>query len=192
MRTSEHDDIFSKLMPEEDEAVTDIAPYIKEKLSPDLPEDIDFEERFPKHFFKGRLIDRAKYVLEEIEYRRTGNTGEKLILSGQDVHLEHIIPETINTKKSKDEFGDWVEYLGDNAVINHKKYVHRIGNMTLLAGALNIQAYNNPFAKKKGSYRNSDISITKDLADSYSNFKFYHVEKRGSKLAQEALKIWKF
>jgi len=65
-----------------------------------------------------------------------------------------------------------------------------IGNMTLLGESLNIQAYNNPFAKKKNSYRKSSFLITQELAKQ-NDFKYVHVDKRSGKLAEIALKIWK-
>jgi uncharacterized protein with ParB-like and HNH nuclease domain len=188
-RTSENDDIFSKLVPllERDNILTSIVTFINDGEY--MPSDSEFEESFPKHQFKGRLIDRAKYVLQTIEYHKRGDTDELLVSSSEEVHLEHIIPQTINTKKAKEEFGDWVTYLGDKSVVKHKKYVNYIGNMTLLGEALNIQAYNNPFAKKKNSYRNSSFLITNDLA-SLNDFRFSHVDKRSDNFTKLALKIW--
>ena len=52
-------------------------------------------------------------------------------LGADDVHVEHIIPQKIKTKKAEDEFGDWVTYLGDKAEAQHPKYVSRIGNLTI-------------------------------------------------------------
>lgn len=189
-RTSENDDIFSKLVPliEHQDLFQSMTSYIQNGEY--LPDDNEFEENFPKHQFKGKLIDRAKYILETIEYYKRGNTNELLVSSNDEVHLEHIIPQTINTKKAKEEFGDWVSYLGEKSLIKHKKYVNYIGNMTLLGEALNIQAYNNPFAKKKNSYRNSSFRITQELSD-FTDFKFSHVDKRGQVLTELALKIWK-
>jgi uncharacterized protein with ParB-like and HNH nuclease domain len=188
MRTGELDFIFSRLVREIEK--DDIPTSVIDKLKEDLPEDNDFESSLPKAQFKGMTKDRAKYILEQIEYYKSGNTGEFYIAKGHPVHLEHIIPETITTKRAKSEFGNWEEYLGENAAVKHKKYVNMIGNMTLLAESLNIQAYNNPFAKKKSSYKKSAIRITNELANQ-NNFKFYHVDKRGEELAKIALKIWK-
>ena len=189
-RTSENDDIFSKLVAKigSDDILNEMKLFIDEAEY--MPGDNEFEESFPKHQFKGRLIDRAKYVLESIEYHQRGNTDELLVSSSDEVELEHIIPQTISTKKAKEEFGDWVTYLGDKALAKHKKYVNYIGNMTLLGELLNIQAYNNPFAKKKNSYKKSSFLITNELAEQ-NDFKFSHVDKRGEKLAGLALKIWK-
>lgn len=189
MRTGEHDDIFSKMMDIID--AEDTVAAIKSQLKDDSPSDAAFKESFPGHQFKGKLTERAKYVLEQIEYHEQGNVGELIIASGTEVELEHIIPQTITTKASKEEFGDWEDYLGQDSIAKHKKYVNLIGNMTLLADKLNIQAYNNPFAKKKGSYRKSSLIITKKLA-SQSQFKFRQVDKRGQILGEKAIKIWKF
>lgn len=182
-------EVFSKLtlFVGEENIIDKIKNYISENGY--MPDNSEFSESFPRHQFKGRLIDRAKYVLETIEYYLRGDTDELVISSSEEVHLEHIIPQTINTKKSKEEYGDWQTYLGDGSVAKHKKYVNYIGNMTLLGEALNIQAYNNPFAKKKSSYRRSSFLISQELAD-YSDFKFYHVDKRSEQLRDVALKIW--
>ena len=189
-RTNENDDIFSKLVGfiGKSKIEDEIRNYIEEEGY--VPDDNDFEVYFPKHQFKGKLIDRAKYVLENIEYYKRGNTDELILSSNQEVHLEHIIPQTINTKKSKQEFGNWEDYLGEKSLSKHKKYVHCIGNMTLLGESLNIQAYNNPFTKKKGSYKVSNLLITNELS-SYSDFKFTHVDKRSDVFTKMALKIWK-
>ncbi|WP_294307964.1 DUF262 domain-containing HNH endonuclease family protein [uncultured Chryseobacterium sp.] len=188
-RTSENDDIFSRLILflSDDNLLDKIKEYIK--IAEHIPLDDEFKESFPKHQFKGKLVDRAKYVLESIEYFKRGNTSELLVSSSEEVHLEHIIPQTINTKKAKEEFGDWVKYLGDNSLVKHKKYVNYIGNMTLLGEALNIQAYNNPFVKKKASYKRSNFIITNALANQ-NDFKFQHVDKRSENLTELALKIW--
>jgi len=189
-RTSENDDIFSKLVPliNKENLLELITEYVS--TNEYMPDDESFELSLPKHQFKGRLVNRAKYILERIEYFERGETQELVISSDTEVHLEHIIPQTINTKKSKDEFGDWVSYLGNNSVAKHAKYVNYIGNMTLLGESLNIQAYNNPFAKKKSSYRQSNFLITSQLAIK-NDFKFSHVDSRGEDLTKTALKIWK-
>jgi hypothetical protein len=137
-------------------------------------------------------VDRARYVLEQIEYHLIKDKGEYKLSSAKDVHLEHIIPQVINTKKAKKEFGDWVTYLGPGAIIKHKKYVSRIGNLTLLAGELNIKASNNPFNNKKENYKKSNLKLNDSLANHYRQFKFQQVDDRSRELTEIALKIWKF
>ena len=186
--TAYNDDIFANLLRID---LDDQHPdTIRELLLEDYPNDEEFQDRFPIHELKPRVINRARYILTKVEYYKTGDTKEFSISSPEDVHVEHIMPQVIDTKKSKREFGDWEEYLGDKAKINHKKRVNRIGNMTLLASELNISASNNPFTNKKKFYRKSNILLTKEISD-MSNFKFSHLDKRGEDLAKLAVKIWR-
>lgn len=187
-RTSELDDIFSALALSMD---NDLYDTVRIALRPHLPNDAEFEEKVTLHNFKGQLENRAKYMLEQIESLRTGDTHEKVISSAQDVHLEHIIPQTITTKKAKEEFGDWELYLGEDATTKHRSMVGKIGNLTLLAAPLNIRASNNPFHAKKEEYSKSVIEITRDLT-SFDEFKFIQAEDRTAKLAKLALQIWSY
>ncbi|HEX7259693.1 MAG TPA: DUF262 domain-containing protein, partial [Candidatus Saccharimonadia bacterium] len=118
-RTAELDDIFSSLTAIPDE---NIVETVKTTLRAYLPNDAEFEEKLFMHDFRGRFENRAKYILETIEDHITGNTGEKYISDGEDVHLEHIMPQTITTKKAKEEYGDWERYLGDEVDL-HKTMV---------------------------------------------------------------------
>ena len=156
-----------------------------------MPSDAEFKEKITQHDFKGQSENRAKYVLEEIEYYITGNTGEKYIGGGDNVHLEHIMPQTITTKRSKEDYGDWEKYLGEEGTKMHRTMVSKIGNLTLLAAPLNIKASNNPFLAKKIEYDKSDIKITQQLKNFYE-FKLKQIETRSKNLAQKAVKIWSF
>ena len=153
------------------------------------PPDEKFREEFATTHFSANLIDRARYCLERIEASKHGNHDELLVQGADDVHVEHIMPQKIKTKKAKDEFGDWVTYLGKNAEELHHKFVDRIGNMTLFAGSLNIGASNNPFVRKKSAYKESAILITKDLTH-LNNFRFKNIANRSEKLSEEAIILW--
>lgn len=187
-RTGELDDIFSNLVKITD---NDIVNQVKKALSRHLPSDDEFELKFTLHNYKGNA-NRAKYVLEMIEYASIDDKGEYILNTGNEVHLEHIIPQTIRTKKSKREFGNWQKYLGRNALERHKDYVERIGNLTLIAQKLNIIASNNPFKAKAEEYKKSNISITKEVASKFREFRFDEVEKRSGEFAKKARKMWQF
>ena len=186
-RTGELDDIFSKLVGVKNES---IELQVQNFLAGHLPPDGEFEEKLARYDFKGNA-DRAKYMLECFEYHAIQDQGEYKISGGEDVHLEHIIPQTITTQKAKKEFGDWVAYLGEKAVHKHGIFVDRIGNYTLLASKLNIKASNNPFSAKKNEYKNSNLYLTKAVAANYRDFKFKQVEDRSKKFAKLSVEIWK-
>lgn len=185
-RTGELDDIFSKLVKVN---TSNIVHEVKQSLKKDLPSDDEFEYKFSLANFKGNE-NRAKYILETFEYKNIEHQGEYTLNTGSDLHLEHIIPKTIDTKKSKKEFGDWIEYLGDNSIEKHKTYVNRIGNFTLLGQKLNIVASNNPFADKLIEYKKSNISLTTDIAKNFTSFKFIDVEERSISMGKEAVELW--
>lgn len=192
-RTGEMDDIFPKLcrLPKKD-----LISSVKEELAEHLPEDKEFEEKFALFNNKGSE-ERAKHILSKIECHIQGDTKEVDIKGGADVHLEHIIPQTIFGKKAKEENGgDWVKYLGgdkDKVRELHKKYINKIGNLSILGQILNIKASNNPFRSKKNEYVKSIFQLNKDdLVNNYKNFKFSQVKQRGEYLAKIAVEIWKF
>ena len=182
------DDIFSELVNKLDD--DDIIKIIKERLIKDLPGDEEFQSYFTTTDYK-RSINRAKYVMEQFEYNLHKTEGEFTINSGSEVHLEHIIPQTITTKKSKKEFGDWEVYLGEGVKLIHGEYVNRIGNFTLLGQKLNIIASNNPFEDKLVQYKKSSLKITNEIVDHYDEYKFDQVVSRSKELAVKALNIWK-
>ncbi len=153
------------------------------------PLDDKFRDEFATTGFTSNVIDRARYCLEQIEMSKHGSYDELQVLGAEDVHVEHIIPQKIKTKKAKDEFGDWITYLGDKAEVHHQKYVSRIGNLTIFAGTLNIGASNNPFMKKKQAYKESGLKLTQELLR-MSQFKFKNVEQRSKDLADVAVGLW--
>lgn len=189
-RTSELDDIFSKLTTFEDEKLLN---NVKDYLLERMPQDDDFQKNITTSDFYGQFIDRAKCMLETVELGKdylSENTSEIKLRNDKAVQLEHIIPQTITTKISKNEFGDWEKYLGRDAKELHKEYVHKIGNMTLLSYHLNPIASNNPFKTKQEVYKDSDIKMTKELCR-YEDFKFDQVGERSRKLAKSLVEIWR-
>jgi len=187
-RTGELDSIFARLAKIEGK---DILRKTKKMLEYHLPSNEEFSSSFQKHQFKGKNKERAKYVLEQIEYHLTKNKNEYVINCSEEVHLEHIMPQNIVSKKSKKIFGDWENYIGVKNKGKHLKYLWRIGNLTLLSDELNIGASNNPFFRKKSFYKQSSLALNKEIVKNYSQFKISNQEKRGKELAEIALKIWK-
>lgn len=185
-RANETEALFARLCSVDPlDPVADVKAAYREAS----PSDEKFRDDFAAINFTPNIIDRARYCLEQIEIRSLGKYEELQVLGSEAVHVEHIIPQKIKTKKAKDEFGDWVTYLGERAELQHPKYVSRIGNLTVFAGTLNIGASNNPFAKKKVAYKASSIQLTAKLAE-LPSFKFKHVEERSRELAQLAVQLW--
>lgn len=197
-RTSELDDIFPHLCVLSQKDIKDIVDKVKKELLDNLPGDEEFLEKFPYSNYRG-AEERAKYILSRIELRLQGDSEEMDIRGGREVQLEHIIPQTISGKKAKEEEGgDWRKYLGGERIGKdkvrelHRKYLNRIGNLTILAEKPNIKASNNPFRAKVSEYKKSAFRLNKDLVDNYRKFKFHEVDNRSEWLAEYAVKIWRF
>lgn len=197
-RTSELDDIFPHLCALSQKDIKDIADKVKEELLNNLPGDEEFLEKFPYSNYRG-AEERAKYILSRIELHLQGDSEEMDVRGGREVQLEHIIPQTISGKKAKEEAGgDWRKYLGGERIGKdkvrelHRKYLNRIGNLTILAEKPNIKASNNPFRAKVNEYKKSAFRLNRDLVDNYRKFKFHEVDNRSEWLVEHAAKIWRF
>ena len=185
-RSNETETLFASMCSiDVDDPISEAKAYYRELC----PSDEKFKENFANTSFPANLIERARYCLEQIELAEHGAHAELAVLGGEDVHVEHIIPQKIKTQAAKDEYGDWVTYLGAASEAKHQRYIARIGNMTLFASVLNISAANNPFSRKKHVYNQSGFKLTKALCD-YSQFKFPQVEKRSESLATIAVGLW--
>ena len=123
-------------------------------------------------------IQDAKYILARInEYTQGG-----LSVVSDKSTTEHILP------KSPVHISGWKFTRED-----HNRYVHRLGNLTLLAPRDNKpQAEHNAnFAAKKRIYRQSEYAITKTLRDK-SAWNIDAIVRRQRELAKIAAIIWNF
>lgn len=186
-RTNELESIFASMAALPDQRYENL---VFDKLREHTPPDTEFEERFAKYEFAPALIDRARYALEQIEYHLHHGHGEMAVADPSVVEVEHIIPKAANKPATKKEFGDWPTYLGADWTRGYEKSLHRIGNLTLLSGSLNVAASNNPFLAKKEEYKKSSIKITNQLGK-LNQFRLNAVQKRSEEFSKLAVKIWR-
>jgi hypothetical protein len=186
-RTNDNDTVFARLCAVDPNSPMEEVVRAYQEYDPG---DTKFESEFATADFGASLIDRARYCLERIEMHLHGRHEELFIGGADSVHVEHIIPQKIKTKKAKSEFGDWPTYLGSDSVARHPRFVSRLGNLSLFAGELNIGASNNPYERKKPAYSNSAIKLTNSLPSEYPEFRFEQVELRSQALARLAVKLW--
>ena len=112
------------------------------------------------------------------------------------VTIEHILPKSIE--------GEWTTELDKNPTLNtpaevsdyHKRNLHRLGNLTLLAPKPNSIIQNDLYAKKlKGTgaydgYRDDVMVMTKRLAD-YPQWGEEEIGLRQESFLLHAKVIWK-
>ena len=187
MRSNETERAFARLCSVD---CSNPVPEVQAVYRQFSPADERFRDAFAGMAFVPALMDRARYCLERIEENRGGAYGELQVSGPAEVHVEHIIPQRIKSKKAKAREGDWLTYLGGGAEAQHPRYVARIGNLTLFSGTLNIVASNNPYERKKEGYLKSALKITNSLPAEYPEFRFAEVEARSKRLADEAVVLW--
>jgi hypothetical protein len=130
--------------------------------------------------FENVVVQRQKscrYLLVELE-RHVRHT-ELEIGPATRVHIEHIYPR---------------QPLAGERLDEHASVVGRLGNLTLLLSRLNISVRNARFDKKRPSYKESDLVLTRELAVRWPKTVRWDAERvaeRQRLLAERALKIWR-
>ncbi|WP_154990824.1 DUF262 domain-containing protein [Priestia megaterium] len=183
--TKELDGIFKNFMQEGRQSDDNKIDYddkkILELIKSNNPNEADF-----LYNFVNREWDRSNltnYVLRQVEYQLVDNDSEywNIIKSRKEVHIEHIAPDTPNDQ--------WLSYLRLNKN-EYKKYVSKIGNLTLLKSELNIQAKQKNFTEKKSKYYSeSKLEQVKEILNTrkWSKTK---IDERTVKLYNECKDLW--
>lgn len=100
----------------------------------------------------------CKYLLKAIEDSTNDDSVNKEKLDVSSFSIEHIMPQKLT------QF--WIDELGDNYEKVHEKYLHSLGNLTLIG--YNSELGNKTFEDKKHSIeeKNSHIVVlNKDVLD---------------------------
>lgn len=119
-------------------------------------------------------IPHIKFVLEKIERKQSKESVEF-----DDLTIEHIMPQTLTA--------NWKIDLGKKATEIHEKYINYIGNLTLTG--YNSEMSNNSFEEKKEIYKDSNIYLNRDIANS-ENWGEHEITIRSEKLISEIALIW--
>lgn len=129
-----------------------------------------------------------KPLLLLMEYNVTDSSKLSFIKLNNDLHLEHILPVKY------EKYPEWNHITKDVSA----KWLNSAGNITLLSGAKNIEASNNPFNVKmeiykgKGKYDEKNDKITAFLI-SQSILKDYEVNKyQGYWTLEAIIDRWKW
>ena len=133
----------------------------------------DFES-FAKEIKKA---DYAKYILYTIAH--ADSQKDKLTPESR-LTLEHILPQSPNNKYWKKKFKK-----------TYKKYVHNLGNLTLIDREENSKIKNGPYTEKLPVYKNSKLSINTSFKRKYKVWNQKNIRERNKELCNKALKVWK-
>ncbi len=141
------------------------------KLGDFAPKDDPFKLAFERISISRTATQR--YLLRQLEINRR-TTDELDVKPPHKVHVEHIYPQTPQEGKR---------------LADHAQLIDRLGNLTLLAKALNIAIRNGSFDKKLPAYEESEILITNDLKK-LKAWDAKAIDERQKLLSKAAPKIW--
>ncbi|WP_348635853.1 DUF262 domain-containing protein [Lactobacillus sp. ESL0680] len=116
----------------------------------------------------------AKLTLVMLEESRT-----KEVIDFDDAQVEHIMPQHLTT--------DWRLQVTNADRVN-EQYGGGLGNLTLTK--YNQEMSNRTFSEKKEFYRDSNINLTREVAQSYSNWDETAITTRAKTLIVELLRIF--
>lgn len=137
-----------------------------------FPRDIIFKEKLEQlPIYMNRTM--CKYLLVRLEHEH------KELIDVENIEIEHIMPQKLND--------DWKNDLGEDWKNLHEKYIHIIGNLTLTA--YNAHMSNERFPFKIETFKQSNISLTRDLTE-YSKWNEDTIKKRTKMLTEKAVKLW--
>ena len=99
------------------------------------------------------------------------------------ISVEHILPQSRADKYWKDRFNEE----------QHQKWLHKLGNLTLLSSSMNAAAKNYGFDRKKEVYKTKSkkcpFGMTQELCES-QEFDLNALIERHEKLKGEILDLW--
>ncbi len=150
---------------------------IKEGLQAVYVRDEDFVNAFKTKSIStgGKNRQLVKYILTKIENQLAGKGYH---YTDATFTIEHILPEHYG--------GHWSELFSKQA----EKYVHRLGNYTLLEVGKNREAGDKPFEEKKALYQASQFKLAQDLLK-YEEWNIASLNQRQEQMAKWAKGIWK-
>lgn len=137
-----------------------------------FPKTLEFRNAFiSKDMYNSKLKEYTLFTLE------SHDNGIKIV--DDNINVEHILPQKLNPL--------WEKALGENAYIEHAKYLHTIGNLTLTAEEYNSSMGNDIYARKKHFLEKSHLALNKNLPHEWN---IQAIKDRANALADIATQIW--
>lgn len=132
----------------------------------------------------GRLVD----ILWELEL--DARTGFTEALSPPELSVEHVLPQSWGLGWPSLSGAGLTHESGTEEALDRNAILHRLGNLTLITGALNSSLGNDDFAAKCAKLdQHSILALNKTIvaAGTWDEAK---IAQRGAMLAERALAIW--
>jgi hypothetical protein len=145
---------------------------INKRATVKWPNRSEFETSLRDRDLYGSKITR--YLL--IEYNRS-LPGDSTGVNG--VEIEHILPQSMSTAWHADFTSD-----------QHRQFLNRLGNLTLLTEPMNKDVSNGGYSKKRETYNGSKYAMTRKIAAENSAWTPIEIANRAEELIAWAVERW--
>ncbi|RWI67700.1 DUF262 domain-containing protein [Mesorhizobium sp.] len=143
--------------------------------------------------YKGARQPRLRYLFEAIEIAKRSALNEDIEIKSA-LTIEHIMPQRWRETwpvpgfdQLNDDDTD-IDYLTRQA--ERDSVIDRLGNLTLLTGALNSAVSNGPYSVKMPAVRShSSLALNRDL-NQFDSWDEEAITARGLSLFENASRIW--
>ena len=155
----------------------DLRRYWMEKGWPD---DATFIARLAEFPVYVREKKKCRLLLERLEREQ----GHREAVNPTNLSIEHVLPQTIEG----DEAGrTWQAEFGASWTLEHEKWVHTLGNLTLTG--INPELGNNTFTAKKAMFARSNVSLNAYFGV-IARWNGIEIKKRGVELGHVIARLW--
>lgn len=154
-----------------------------------------FKLEFENEFVVRPVKKSAKYVLQQITLKLGTKYDDVKPIDG--LTLEHILPRNYSKSWNREEFFSDSRYTTEQDM---GRFVHRLGNMTLLKDAINSKLRDSTFRDKKHSidketgdhdgYLASKLAINQNTVCNVETWSSFVIEDREKYFAKLADDIW--
>jgi len=118
----------------------------------------------------------VRYILFKLEAFFSGTEYD---FDSDRYNIEHILPE--HPENNWEQFSDR----------DYEQSVYRLGNMTLMNTAANRDAGNASYEEKRPRYAESEMMLTKKIAEENQNWTIERIGNRQRWMAKQAKTIWR-
>jgi hypothetical protein len=143
--------------------------------------------------YKGARQPRLRYLFGAIEMAKRSALNEDIEIKSA-LTIEHIMPQRwreswpVSEPDQLDDNDSNIEYLARQAA--RDSVVDRLGNLTLLTGALNSSVSNGPYSVKMPAVRShSSLALNRDLGQ-FESWNEETITARGLSLFEIASGLW--
>lgn len=186
--------IIDRLRAAEGNRVDALIAYLSSRQS-DIdrwPDDAEWRQAWlGRDQYKGPRQPRLRYLFEAIEQAKRSVLNEDIeIISALTV--EHIMPRSWHASwpiPGLDRLDD-LDPERLTRLVAREGVINKLGNLTLLTGALNSSVSNGPYSVKMPAVRShSSLALNRELND-YEDWTEEQIAERGAALFQAARGIW--